>query len=228
VLLVVEAGHAQPESLLERLVGFLGLASNPTEMKGLGDELHTGEIWIADLTTGRTTPVATNGRYRSPIVLPDGSILALRGEAIVRFSGNSGDGSVLQTVQGINKLVGVNANDPGRVLAVIESGAGRPMPAILSLDDGSVSLLPINWNSEDDIRTLAHLRGWERDYGDMTVSVQRVQASGFGGTREWQDVFLVRPGKSAVNVTSCDGIDCGQPSLSPDRSRIVFIKGEMQ
>jgi hypothetical protein len=195
-------------------------------MKGPGDEPQVGEIWVADLATGAIRPVATEGKYRSPIFLLDGSILTLKGDKVVHFPGGGTSPSVLQTVKGIDKLVGTNTKESGRVLAVLEDADGRSMPAILSLDDGAISPLPMDWESEEDIRVLAHLRGWERDYGDIELAVQRVRKSGMVGTREWHDVFLIRKGENPKNITNCDGSDCGQPSLSPDRTRVVFIKGE--
>ncbi len=222
--LVSEMSLAQEMSLLRKLVDFFGLSSNPSEMKGPGGEPHAGEVWVIDLATGRASPVATEGEYRSPIFLGDGSILALEGGALVRLRG--GAPSVLRTVPGIEKLVGTSRSGRGHVLAVLAGADGRPVPATLSLDDGTVSPVPLDWGSEEDVRALAHLRGWERDYGDVKLSVRRVREAGLGGTEEWSDVFLVREGEEPVNLTNCGGADCGQPSLSPDGERVAFVKAE--
>jgi len=227
VFLLIPAGsQAQQASLLQRALLFLGIDSSPVQMKGAGDEPRVGGIWIADLATGSTRPVVTQGEYRSPIFLADGSILALKGETVVRFPPGGTIPATLLTDKNIDKLVGVSTSEPDRVLTVLKGSDGRPSPAALSLHDGVLSPLPMDWKSQDDVRTLAHLQEWERSYGNLKLVVQRVRKSGMGGIREWQDVFLLRQDESAKNISNCDGVDCGQPSLSPDHNSIVFIKSQ--
>ncbi len=222
-LLLSVFSQAQQTSLLQRALLFLGIDSSPVEMKGADDEPRAGSLWIADLTTGSTRPVA-EGQYRSPIFLPDGGILALQGETVVRFPPGSTTPATRLTDKNIDKLVGVNTREPDQVLTVLKDSDGRPLPAVLSLHDGALSRLPMDWKSQDDVRALAHLQEWERSYGNLKLVVQRVRKSGMGGTREWQDVFLLRQNESPRNISNCGGVDCGQPSLSSDHNQIVFIK----
>lgn len=225
-LLLPVGNQAQQASLLQRMLLFLGIDSSPVEMKGAGDEPRAGSIWIADLATGSTRPVTAEGEYRSPIFLPDGGILALQGETVVRFPPGGTIPATLLRDKNIDKLVGVSTREPDQVLTVLKGPDGRPLPAVLSLHDGALSPLPLDWKSQDDVRALAHLQKWERSYGNLKLVVQRVQKSGMGGTREWQDVFLLRQEESPQNISHCDGVDCDQPSLSHDHNRIVFIKSQ--
>ena len=47
---------------------------------------------------------------------------------------------------------------------------------------------------------------------------------GLAGAVEWRDVYLKREGRDTVNVSNCDGVNCGQPSLSPSGRWVVYIK----
>ncbi len=109
---------AQQMSLLQRVILFLGIDSSPVEMRGAGDEPRVGGIWIADLATGDTRPVVAEGEYRSPIFLLDGSILALKGEAVVRFAPGGATPATQLTHEGIDKLVGVSTSEPDQVRPV--------------------------------------------------------------------------------------------------------------
>ena len=222
-LLLPVNNPAQQTSLLQRMLLFLGIDSSPVEMKGADDEPRAGSLWIADLATGSIRPVA-EGQYRSPIFLPDGGILALQGETVVRFPPGSTTPATRLTEKNLDKLVGVNSREPDQVLTVLKGADGRSIPAVLSLHNGTLSRLPMDWKSQDDVRALAHLQEWERSYGNLKLAVQRVRKSGLGGTREWQDVFLLRQNEDPRNISNCNGVDCGQPSLSSDHNQVVFIK----
>jgi hypothetical protein len=55
------------------------------------------------------------------------------------------------------------------------------------------------------------------------VYVKTESKQGFAGVVEWTDVYLKR-GTDPVNVSRCDGVGCGQPSLSRDGGQVVFVK----
>ena len=44
------------------------------------------------------------------------------------------------------------------------------------------------------------------------------------GTVEWSDVFLKLRNQEEVDVSQCDGAQCGQPSLSENGRLLVFVK----
>jgi hypothetical protein len=224
-LLLAEVSVAQSDSFLQSLSTFLGFPAVP-EPKAPRDDLAAGSVWMADLTA-KTTRRLNGENCRSPIFLRNGDVLALKGEMIVRIPLDGGTPSPIHAVAGIDKLVAASNRDPDDVLVLLTDSNGRPTPAIVSLPGGAIFPVPVDFDSEDDIRGLAHLQGWDRDYGDIKLRVERVRKAALSGIREWTDVFLMREGQEAVNLTNCDDVGCGQPSLSPDRRRVVFIKGEI-
>jgi Tol biopolymer transport system component len=71
---------------------------------------------------------------------------------------------------------------------------------------------------------LAQVRGQERTYGDAAVYVKTESKRGLSRTIEWTDVYFRRGSSPPQNLSACDGVNCGQPSLSPDGRRIAFVK----
>ena len=65
---------------------------------------------------------------------------------------------------------------------------------------------------------------WERVYGDTMVYPKAQRHEGVSGTVEWHEIFLKRDDTAPVNVSRCDGSNCGQPSLSGDGTKVVFIR----
>ena len=226
LLLLVEGAAAQQPTLLQRLVSFFGLDADPSQMKGPREEFLRGEIWTADLASGTRQRMAAGKSFRSPIYLLNGDILALNGEMLVRISAGRNTASSLHTVKGVDKLVAANANDPGQILLLHRDKDALPVPAILWLKEGLLTPVDVDWRSESDVRGLAHLEGWDRDYEDMRLRVQRMRATRFSGIREWTDVVLLQKGLEPQNVSRCDQVNCGQPSLSFDKAKVVFVKGE--
>jgi hypothetical protein len=78
----------------------------------------------------------------------------------------------------------------------------------------------------DEQRMLAHLRGWQRSYdGGQTSLYTKIETKeGLAGTVEWRDVWLKRAGRDTTNISHCDGVNCGQPSLSPNGRWVVYVK----
>jgi hypothetical protein len=70
----------------------------------------------------------------------------------------------------------------------------------------------------------AEIRGQERDYGTTTLYLKTESKQGLSRTAEWTDVWLRRGDAGPVNVSRCDGVNCGQPALSPDGRRVAFVK----
>jgi hypothetical protein len=59
------------------------------------------------------------------------------------------------------------------------------------------------------------------------VVMLRFESAGAGqlsGTVEWYDVFPQVESEIPVDLSQCDGVNCGQPSLSADGHWLVFLK----
>jgi hypothetical protein len=211
------------DSLIERLLRIAGLTAAPAQMRGPDESADTGSIWIADLERGTTTQLTSDAGYRSPIFAPtDGSIYALLGDTVVRISSDGGTPTPLHRLPGAVKLVGFDGVSAQEIVALFDGGAS-PL-AVLSLKTGSVVRLPYDPTSVQQQRMLAQIRGHDRVYGTISVYVKSENKRGLARTIEWTDVYVRRGDAAPQNVSGCDGVSCGQPALSPDGRRVVFVK----
>ena len=215
-----------PTSFTERLLKFLGISSSPGTLKGPGDEVTSGELWLADLQARTTRALNSNDGYRSPIFLADDKdVLALRGTEVVRVPRAGGEGKKLYSVAGILKLVGASSEDPTAVLILLRGEAGgHPRVGLLTVSTGAVTPVPYNAASSQDLQMVEDLGGWSRTYGDRRVYVGRQGKQALSGRVEWSDVFLQVGNQPPLDVSQCDGDNCGQPSLSPDALCLVFVR----
>jgi Tol biopolymer transport system component len=212
------------ETFWEWALRFTGISANPNTLKS-GDELVAGQVWVADLASGTSRKITSDGSYRSPVYFPTGSeILALQGDGVVRLSAGGYKTEKLYSIAGIAKIVGFSRGGPAEVLILAEDDAGQVSAARLSIITGTVTPIPFEPQSERDRQMLEHLRGWQRSYGDTTVYVKREPRQTFSGPVEVLNVFLKTPGRNPQNVSGCALLNCGQPSLSPDGNRVVFVK----
>ena len=223
---VVEKPAAQPESFLEKVLRITGISANPSTLKGPGDEVTTGEVWLAELSSKKTRKLTPSGGYRSPIFLSNGDVLVLRRTDVVRLTIADAQPRMLYTISGADKLVGFSQANPDQILMLLEDPEGHPSVGLLSLASGKVSPLPYDLKSETDRQMLEHLQGWTRNYGDVTVYVKHQTKQAISGPLDWTDVFLASGAASAVDVSQCSPVNCGQPSLSADRHLLVFIRSD--
>lgn len=213
-------------SFTEKLLKFLGVSDSPSTLKGPGDEVATGELWLADLDSGTTRALTSAGGYRSPVFLSGSkNILALRGTDVMQIPSAGGEGRKLYSVHAITKLVGCSSEDPGKVLILLQGGAdGYPRVGLLTLSTGAATVVPYDSSSGQDLQTVESLQGWSRKYGDQQIYVGRQSRQALSGTVEWTDVFRRVKNAEPVDVSQCDGTNCGQPSLSDNKRLIVFVK----
>lgn len=223
-LFVALSSPAAEDDWLDQVARFLGISKTPSQLKAPGDELKTGDIFIATLS-GAQTRVTADGGYRSPIFLPgDAGLLALKGDAVVRLSLSGGTMQKLQTAPRALKLLGVDASDADRVLVLLQTPDGGSKLGVLALKIGQLTLLPHDRDSKTHRRMMSHLRGEDREYEWATVYVKTESKARLGGQVEWTDVYVKRGNEAPVNVSRCDGVDCGQPALSPDGRRVAFVR----
>jgi len=231
ILMILTAGQppkpAPPrEPLLTKLLRIAGLTAAPSQMRGPADDAAVGNIWMVGIDRRDARALTTDGGYRSPVFLPNGSaVLALRGSTIVRLgvSGRSAPPVAVKT--GVAKLVGVDSANASEVVVLLEAPdpSGSPLAAV-SLQNGTVTALTFDASNEAQRRLLAQIRAQDRSYGETTVYTRTESKPGLSRPVEWTDVFLKRGAASPQNVSACDGINCVQPALSPDGRSVVFVK----
>lgn len=229
IVLILAAGQqakppARPrEPLLTKLLRISGLTAAPSQMKGPADDTAVGNVWMVDVGRRAARALTTDGGYRSPIFLPNGStVLALRGNAIVQLGSAPRNAPPVRMKAAVTKLVGIDSANPSEVV-VLTPDAGSPL-AVVSLHDGTVTALPFDAADESQRRLLAQIRGQERIYRETTVYTRTETKSGLTRPIEWIDVFVSRGAAPPQNVSACDGVNCLQPALSPDGQSVVFVK----
>ena len=232
ILMILTAGQppkpAPPrEPLLTKLLRIAGLTAAPSQMRGPADDAAVGNIWMVSIDRRDARALTSDGGYRSPIFLPNSStLLALRGNAIVRLGSTGGNTSPLRMKVGVAKLAGVDSEDPSAVVVLLATPrAGSPLASV-SLLDATATALPFDAADASQQRVLAQIRGQERTYQETTVYTRTETKSGLTRPIEWIDVFVKRGAAPPQNVSACDGVNCVQPALSPDRQSVAFIKLE--
>lgn len=216
---------AGADTLLDKLLSVAGLTAAPAQLRGSGDDVEAGNIWLANLDRRTATALTSDGGYRSPVFSPaDGSVYALKGDTIVRLTPDTGNAVVVQKLPGALKLAGFDGKNNDEIVVLLESVAARSPLGVVSLKSGRVTPLPYNANSEDQRRMIAQIRGQHRVYKETSVYTKTESKRGLSRQIEWTDVYLRRGDAEPQNVSSCDGVSCGQPTLSPDGRRVAFIK----
>jgi len=226
------AGKQKPRtSFTERVLSFLGISASPATLKGPGDEITSGQLWLADLQANTRRQLTASEGYRSPIFLSGTKdLLALRGSEVMRIPSVGGEGKYLYSVDGILKLVGASSEDAATVLILLrtEVAGGHPRVGELTVSTGKVTLLPYDPASSEDLQIVENLAGWSRTFGQRHIYVEKQSKKALSGTLEWRDVFLRVDSQPAEDVSQCDGANCGQPSLSADGHWLVFVKTEAE
>jgi len=115
-------------------------------------------------------------------------------------------------------------DDPDKVFVLTRDAAGHPGVALLSLSGGKLDPLSYDASSSEDRHMVEHLSSWDRAYGDTSVYIDQQTKSGMAGTLAWTDAFLRAGAGAPIDVSNCDGVNCGQPSLSADRKLVAFVK----
>lgn len=205
-----------PETFWEKAARVAGFSSNPSALRGPGDQVGEGDVvlWFRAGKTPVRRPLTQDGGYRSPIFQHgDRYVLALKGKKLVRVPVAGGDVKELFDVPDVVKLVGASRDEEHLVLAVAEDAEGRRSAAFVCLGTGRV--VTFGGDANTDESHLPHLLGWWRQYEKA-----RVETRDRNGR---SNVFLVRDG-GEIKVSRCKDVHCGQPSLSSDGERVVYLK----
>ena len=224
--------QAKAESFWEKVLRYAGISHDASNLKAPGDEVVSGQIWLADLGSGAAMKstarqVTASGGYRSPLFVPGGKdILALKGTDVVRVGLSGGNAVKRYTITDITKLVGFGMDDPDTVLVLTGRSGEPPAVGLLSLGSGRITSMPYNPASSRDLEMIEQMQSWERVYGGKRLYTKRQSKETLYGPAEWTDVYLKSGSDEVLDVSQCDGVNCGQPSLSSDGRYVVFIKSD--
>jgi hypothetical protein len=223
------AKKKQSTRFADKLLKFFGIADSPGTLKG-PNEIRTGQLWVAELGSKSSRAITESGGYRSPIFIASSKdILVLKEGEILRFSAGSSQGKRLYPANGITKLVASSSDDADEVLVLQSDGSGgHPRVGSLSISTGKVTQEPYDPTSSQDLQKVENLESWDRVYGEKRIYVKRESKQAMSGLVEWTDVFQRASSGETVNVSQCDGANCGQPSMSSDGRLIVFVKAERE
>jgi len=220
---LVMSSAALGGSLLDTLLRVSGLTVAPTQLRGPGDDVQEGSLWIANLDRQTVVGITRDVGYRSPVFsLAGDALVALKGDMLVRIPVESGTAVAVRKVTGVLKLVGFDGDNSDRIVVLL-ADARLPLAA-LSLKTGTIASLPYDPASPEERRLLAQIRGQTRVYGVTTLYTKTESKQGLSRPIEWTDVFIQRGGGVPVNVSRCDGVSCDQPALSADGRQVAFVK----
>lgn len=140
-----------------------------------------------------------------------------------------GDGRKLYSAASIMKLVGSGSEDTGKVLVLLRGQVGdHPLVGLLTVSSGAVTVVPYDPASSQELQIMESLQGWSRTYGDQLVYVKHQTKQTLAGTVEWTDIFRKVGDAEPVDVSQCDGANCGQPSLSQGGQLLVFVRAKAE
>lgn len=178
-----------------------------------------GDLAIISSTGGPARVLTSGGGFRSPIFSHDGnSLLALRGDTIIKLDISSGELQVLAESKRIRKLVAIDPRDPNACYAIVDESDGGVSGAAIDTSTGTVSLVAPADIDED---ALAWLRAEDRG-SQLRISVR--QESNAVLPNKWTDLWAQSGSDPPRRLTTGNGRSSRQPALSPDGRQIAFVR----
>lgn len=217
------AAPAKSETLMHALLKVTGILAAPAQR---GEErVATGSVWMATLAQAEPVRWTQGGGFRSPVIADAGNaVYAMKGNVLVRIDGPGLAPVDVSTIAGIDKLLGIQTDASGDLLALTTDP--RAPVVTLSLATGRRTVLAVDSNDRGQLGLLAQARSQSRAIGSMSIDVERQTRQDLARVVEWTDVIMRDAPHIVRNLSACNGVDCGQPALSADLTRVVFIKHE--
>jgi hypothetical protein len=232
-LLLLAQSPSQPsqrpkETFWQKVLRLTGISAMPSTSKGLRpEETAGGDLWVATADGASRLRLTRDGGYQSPIFDAEGgAVLALHEGKLVRVS-TAGflDPEPLFAVPEVVRLIGVDREAPGQVVVLTRTAEGATGLGLLDLKDPrdrQVHSLGTGATAAEVKDAVAKLARWDRTWqvGEPPRGVSlTVRAAGRGS-----DVLCQSDGAAAVDVSRCAGDRCGQPALSADGRKVVFVR----
>jgi hypothetical protein len=201
------------------LTGYFGMILESIGSLGGASGGVAGELWVVDLDAlGQPVERRRIGELSElswPVAGADGTTyLALRGGSVVRLDADGAVSAVVTESGNWRKLLGQRPD--GTVLGLVREN-GETRPAQIA-PDGTV-WIGAAAAGEEERRALARLMQDARAYeGGRTLTVDRSERGGRGF-----DVYLSISGITH-NLSDCGDDTCQQAAMSPDGSRVLFVR----
>lgn len=209
------------ESWLQKVLSIAGITAAPSPRSA--GVVETGSVWVATVDRGTTIRWTAAGGYSSPVFDAGGTALyAMNHDNLVRIATPNAEPEVVRQVAGIDKLIGFDPSASTELIVLMRDESAAL--AVLSISSVSLVRQPVDLSVRDQQRVLANLRGQNRSSGTLRITVDKVDRESLAGVVEWTDVFAENGSAARRNLSRCDGVNCFQPALSPDLSRVTYIQ----
>jgi hypothetical protein len=211
------------ETVWHKVLRITGISAMPSTAKG-PPESTDGDLWLATADGQSRLRLTRDGGYQSPIFGEGGdTVLALREGKLMRVATSGiAEPEPLFAVPGVTRLVGANREAPGQIIVLTTGGSGL---GLLDLTDRKVhSLLPTA--SPTEVKAaLAKLARWDRTWhlGDPSREVSLLVRP----TGRSANVFYQTAGATPIDISHCEEDRCGQPALSADGRKVVFVRSPL-
>jgi hypothetical protein len=218
-LLPLHRSMAEDKSFLTAILRFTGITATPSTVRG-NDNFMEGDIWLAHVGEAEASEprkITSGGTYHTPLWLPGSqSILAMKGDKLVRLSAQGNEEKTLHTLTDNTALVGFDKNNPDLVLVLQE-----PLAGILTLAKGQITPLPYDMEKTDDRNGLDMLRSGFRDYGTVQVSIENKRVKDSQNHFKQFNTIHIKRGNNDIPISCLSA--CSQPALAEDGRQILFI-----
>jgi len=209
------------ETWFQKVLRIAGISAVPAPRGAAPVEV--GSVWVATIDGATRTRWTAGEDFASPVFDARGAaIYAMRRDDLVRIASPNAEPEVVRKLAGVDKLIGF---DPQvRTDLVVLMRDEKAPVAVVSVAGPSLVRQPVDLSVLEQQRLVANLRGQNRSAGGLRIIVDRLDKDSLAGVVEWTDVFVEDGSAARRNLSRCDGVSCIQPALSPDRTRVVYVR----
>jgi hypothetical protein len=194
---------AKGRSFLAWLAQATGVTASSGALRG-DSGVQRGEVWVQPLAGGEPYRLAAEESFSWPVfAVDDRQVLALRDGAIWSIPADAGPPVLLVHPQA--RIVGLVGSGAEGLVVLTADQVG-------TLDVHSGEITPFTPTSEEDRDEIARLRSAGRAYDEGRLQVA-----------ERNGLLIVTEG-GRIRELAFPGAASWQPSVSHDRSRIIFIR----